>query len=145
MALFQMPATGGERVDIYPRAISVLPQLPSPPNTSTGNLWARGLRRGTTYRNSIVIFSPHSHLQIGQQWSDQRHLVVLGTVDSLCLQGPFVPISAASPQNCGSSWSGYSLVIMQLTSLPGGFSIYKDSHRMWPRILSTALEKMKCP
>lgn len=105
LALFQMPATGGERVaDIYPRVDSC-PSPAPPPNTSTGNLWARGLR-GTTYRNSIVIFSPHSHLQIGQQWSDQRHLGCFRYSWS-SVPGPICShFLAASPQELlGSSWS----------------------------------------
>ena len=47
-----------------------------------------------------------------------------------------------------SDWSdliwchGYSLIIMKLTSPPGGvFRIYKTAHRIWLRILCIALEK----
>ena len=44
-------------------------------------------------------------------------------------------------QNCGSSCSGYSLVIMYLTSSTWCFSISKTTYRMWLRKLSIAIEK----
>ena len=48
----------------------------------------------------------------------------------------------ASSQTCGSLCHGYSLVIMQLTSPPGGgFRFYKRAHRTWLTVLSMALEE----
>ena len=49
----------------------------------------------------------------------------------------------ANSQNCGCLCCDYNLVIMWLTIFQssGGFSIYKTVHRIWFRMLSTALEK----
>ena len=58
------------------------------------------------------------------------------TVTNLQFQGRFVSIS------CSSLCYGYSLVTLELTSLPGGgFSIHETAHRRWLRILSIAFEK----
>ena len=80
--------------------------------------------------------SSDGHLEVGHQWSDQHHL------DCFRYSLPSVPelvcsnFSEASFQNCGNSYHGCSVVIMQLISPLGGvFSICKTAHRMWSRII----------
>ena len=89
-------------------------------------------------RNSIVI--SNSHLQIGHLWSDQHHLVVLGTVN-LQFWGLCVPISL---------WSVLRTVAVPVLGPPGHLvvtfsawcpGIYTTAHRIWLRILPRALEK----
>ena len=51
-------------------------------------------------------------------------LIVLGTIN-LQFQ-PFIPIAVWSAQNCGSSFLGYSLIIMQLTSPPDVLEVIRQ-------------------
>ena len=115
-------------VDSYPKA-----DFPS-----VGKRFYR--RRGAPCSNNPV--SSDSHLEIDHA-SDliSAILIVFSTV-SLQFHGQFVPIFEASSQNCGSLCHGFSLVIMWLTFPPAWvFSIYKTAHRIWLRMLSTALEE----
>ena len=91
-------------------------------------------REGATCKTSTV--NSDSHLEIGHQWSDQCHLSYFKccTVPGLVCSHFF----EASSRNQGNLYHGYSLVMMLLTSPPGGnFSI----HRTWLRILSIAFEE----
>ena len=87
--------------------------------------------RGATSRNSTVIF------KLVISGLPSIILVVSGQLVNLQFRGTLVPISLQSilgivaAQVLGTVW-----VIMSLTVPPGGLV-----HRIWLRILSTALEK----
>ena len=103
---------GGRVVDIHPQVGSPYPC----------NQWGKSFYRhkqgwGTTCRNSIVISD--SHLQIGHQWFDQRHVGCFRYSQSSVPASICSHFFVASYRNCGSSCPWNSLVIMMLISPPG--------------------------
>ena len=111
---------------------SVQRLTPSPPPIPQAA--GEGFYRGGLHAETV---SSDSHLQIGHQCSDEHHLGCFRCSSSLVPGSVCFHFFEASSQNCGSFCHGYSLVLMQLASLPNeSFSIYKRTHKMWLRILS---------
>ena len=89
-------------------------------------------------RNNRV--SSDSHLEIGHRWSDQCHL------DCFKYSYSSVPglVCFHFSRSVLRTVAAYVMATVRssCSSLPGGiFSTYKTAHRIWLRILSTALEK----
>ena len=70
-----------------------------------------------------IAVSSDSHLQIGHGWSDQHHLDCFKYSQSAVPRLVCSRFSEANAWNCGSLCHGYSLLIMYLTSPPGGVSV----------------------
>ena len=107
-------------------------------------------RRGL---HTTAAVSPDGHLEVGHRWSEQRHVDWFQSLIFSSRVSLFAFLEAGS-QNWGSFWTrfsngehkqshhSYRLVTLSLTSPPGGrFSIYKTTHRIWLRILSTPLRR----
>ena len=118
---------------------SVQRPTPSHPQMIGGQTFYR-LRKRATCRNRTV--SSNCHLEAGHRWFDQHHLDCFKYSQSAVPWLVCSRFSEANAWNCGSLCHGYSLLIMYLTSPPGGgFSICKTAHRIWLRVSSTALEE----
>ena len=91
-----------------------------------------------TCRNSTVI--SNSHLQLVISGLTSIILVLLGTVN-LQFWGALVPISVHQFSELWQLKSWVQSVHHVLNFSTWDFSIYKTAHRIWLRILSTALEK----
>ena len=130
-----MLATGGGRVaDICPKADSLY-------HDKQGvRAFVVRVRVGGTCRNSTVI--SNSHLQLVISGLTSIILVLLGTVN-LQFWGALVPISVHQFSELWQLKSWVQSVHHVLNFSTWDFSIYKTAHRIWLRILSTALEKRK--
>ena len=90
-------------------------QLPTT-DLSAGKSFSRGVsgvyrqRKGALCRNSTVCSD--SHLDIGRQWSDQRHRDCFRYGESSVPGSVCSHFPEASSRNCGSLCHGYSLVVV---------------------------------
>ena len=117
---------GGWGADIWPKADTL------PDKQRVELLQTEG---GATRRNSSQLWQSSSSWPSVVWPASQIPLIFSSRVD-------LFPFLWANSQSCGSLHHGYSLVIMQLTSLLGvGFRVCKTAQRMWFRILSIALKR----
>ena len=108
-------------------------QLCPQPQQSEGKSFHR-LRGGATCRHNTV--SSDSHLETGLQWSDQCPFDCFNDNEA-SVPGSFCShVFLANSWNCGSLCRDYSLVITY-----HHVSTWWGFRYLWPRILSTALEK----